>query len=90
MEIKGLEIYDVYIHERYSFIGENGDIINQEWFSHKEYDGGNLMLYIANELDKEDCIEVEFKDSYIRFTYDNYDTHETDYTTVEIERRVKE
>lgn len=48
------------------------------------------MLYIANELNKDNCIAVEFGEDYIRFAYTNYDTEETEYTKVNIRGEVKE
>ena len=89
MQIFGFDKYKLYINERFSYIAENGKVRKQKSMSVKNYDGGNLMLYIANELDKEDCIAVEFGDDFIRFAYQNFDTGETDYITVNIRREVE-
>lgn len=88
MKLFGFDKYKLYINERFSYIAENGEIRKQTARYVRHYDGGNLMLYIANELDKEDCIAVEFGDSYIRFAYNNFDTNETDYTKVNIVKEV--
>ena len=89
MQLFGFDRYKLYINEHFSYIAENGEIRKQYAMNYKECDGGDLMVIIANELDHDNCIAVDFGNEYVKFAYTNYDTEETDYMTINIRKEVE-